>query len=152
MVHEFEHRPRGTERHVELRILPTQARRCHACPQQSARLVERIDVGALERIDRLLAIADGEHGALCVPRRLTGKELLGQRVCDAPLLRRGVLDFVQQQVIETAVQLVEHPGRARIDQQVGRAADQVIVIQQARCFLVPGVGIQHRRGERQERG
>ena len=31
--------------------------------------------------------------------------------------RRGVLHLVQQQVIEAAVQLVQHPGRAGIDQQ-----------------------------------
>ena len=71
---------------------------------------------------------------------------------DAPLLRRGVLHLVQQQVIEAAVQLVQHPGRAGIDQQVGGAPDQVVVVEQPGRFLVLRIGVQHRRGERHQRG
>ena len=37
---------------------------CTRVAQQLVRAVELVDVGALERIDRLLAVADGEHRAL----------------------------------------------------------------------------------------
>ena len=55
-------------------------------------------------------------------------------------------------MIYTAVQFVQYPGGARIDQQVRRAADQVVVIEQARGLLVRGVGVQHGRGEGHQRG
>ena len=79
--------------------------------------VEFRSIGALERIDRLLAVADREHRARAVARARAGEELLGQRMGDAPLLRGGVLHLVQQQMVQAAVQLVQHPGRTWIDQQ-----------------------------------
>ena len=51
------------------------------------------------------------------------------------MLRRGVLHLVQQQVVQAAVQLVQHPGRARIDQQRAGAVDQVVVVEQPGRFL-----------------
>ena len=151
-IHQLQHRLRGAERHVQRRVLPGLACRAHALAQQSVRLVEGIDIGALERIDRLLAVADGEHGAVHVAGRRAGEELRGQRVRDAPLLGRGVLHLVQQQVIEAAVQLVQHPGRAGIDQKVGGAPDQVVVVEQPGRILVLRVGLQHRLCERHQRG
>ena len=71
---------------------------------------------------------------------VAGEELLGQRVRDAPLRRRGVLHLVQQQVVEPAVQLVQHPGGAGIDQQARRPSDQVVVVEQARRLLVRRIG------------
>ena len=53
-----------------------------------------------------------------------------------PLRRRGVLHLVEQQVVEAAVELVEHPGGAGIDQQLRGAADQVVVVHQAAVLLV----------------
>ena len=44
-------------------------------------------------------------------RPLAGEELLGQRLDDRPLLGVGVLRLVDQDVVDAAVELVEHPGR-----------------------------------------
>ena len=38
-------------------------------------------------------------------------------------------------MIEAAVQLVQHPGRAGIAQQLAGAADQVVIVQQPGLFL-----------------
>ncbi len=93
-------------------------------------------IGALEGIDRLLLVADGEDGPLAVPRAGAGEELRGQGPDDVPLLRRSVLGLVDQHMIDAAVELVEHPGRVRpLLQQVARAADQVGEVEPARLLL-----------------
>ena len=69
---------------------------------------------------------------------------------DRPLRRGGVLHFIQQQVVETAVQLVEHPGGAGIDQQGGTAADQVFIVHQPGIGFAPRIGLQNRCGQRDQ--
>ena len=135
-VHQFQHRPRRAERHVELCLAPGLVRRTHPRGKHLVGAVEFLDVGALERVDRLLAVADGEHRAIRLARRFAGEELGAQRVRDAPLRRCGVLHLVQQQMIEPAIQLVQDPGGAGIDQKLRRPSDQVIVVEQARRLLV----------------
>ena len=84
-------------------------------------------------------------------RASAGEELLGQRVRDVPLARRGVLHLIQQQVIQAAVELVQHPGRARFTQQLVAAVDQVVVIELTGVLLARGIFRQHRRGEAHKR-
>ncbi len=54
-------------------------------------------------------------------------------------------------MIKPAVELVEHPGGAGIDQQVRGAADQVVVVELRRVVLALGVGVEHGSGERHQR-
>ena len=101
-------------RHRRAQIGERRAQPSSARLLNSARwLPERVGIGALEAEDRLLLVADREQRARTHPlaRALAGKELLRQLVDDAPLLRAGVLRFVDQDVVEPAVELVEHPGR-----------------------------------------
>jgi hypothetical protein len=42
-------------------------------------------------------------------RAFAGEEFFGQRVDHRPLIRRGVLGFVDQNVIQALIQLVERP-------------------------------------------
>ena len=72
---------------------------------------ERGGIGALEAEDRLLDVADGEDGAHVLARALAGEELLGERRHHPPLLGIGVLRLVDQDVVDAAVELVQHPGR-----------------------------------------
>ena len=117
---------------MERRLLPDFPGGPHLSAKQLAGAVELIGVGALKREDGLLAIADGEDGA----RRSGGgfpypgadEELGGQSLSDAPLFRRGVLDLVEQEMVEATIELVEHPGGARVHEQRSGAADQVVVV------------------------
>ncbi len=150
-IDQCQHRLGRAERHVQRHLTEFLVRCFHPPAQRCAGAIELVGVGALEGVDRLLAIAHREHRAVRLARAETGKKFLGQRVGDAPLCRRGVLHLVQQQVVDAAVELVQHPGGAGIDQQVRGAADQVVVVQQPGVALARGVGVQHRRGERHQR-
>src|SRR5262249_32939318 len=73
---------------------------------------ERFRVRSLEAEDRLLLVADREQG----PRSCTftcaaaGEEFLGELVYDLPLLGARVLRLVDENMVETAIELVENPG------------------------------------------
>ncbi len=68
---------------------------------------------------------------------MPGEELLGQRADDVPLHRARILRLVHQDVIETAVELVEHPfDSARRSQQARGLADQVVEVERG----LPGLG------------
>lgn len=70
-----------------------------------------VRVGALKAEDRLLHVANGEHGADRGACALAGKKFLGQGGYDGPLLGIGVLCLVDQNVIEPAIELEQHPRR-----------------------------------------
>ena len=150
-VHQRQHRGGGAERDVEAGVAPRLAGTLDPRAQQGAGAVELLRIRALEGVDRLLAVAHREHRAHRVRGARAGEELRGQRMRDLPLRGGGVLHLVQQQVVEPAIQLVQHPGGARIDQQVGGASDQVVVVDQPGRLLVPRIGLQHRGGERHQR-
>ena len=83
---------------------------------------EGVRVGALEAVDRLLGVADREDRARAFARAFADEELLGQGLDHLPLLRVGVLGLVDQDMVEAAVQLEQHPGgRAVALEQVARA-------------------------------
>ena len=67
---------------------------------------------ALEGEDRLLLVADREDGAVLGPCAGAGEELGAERRKNAPLRLRRVLGFVEQQVIEPIVELVQNPRGA----------------------------------------
>ena len=78
--------------------------------------------------------ADHEHVAHAglAADTCAGEELLGQRIDDGPLVGRGVLRLVHQDVVDPAVELVEHPGRGRaVAQQLAGLVDQVGEVERA---------------------
>jgi hypothetical protein len=96
---------------------------------------------ALEAIDRLLLIADGEdstlRSALDGTRIGARCELLRQRLYDLPLRRARILCLIDQDVIEAAVELVEYPRRGIATLQETRGAgDEIVVIERgARAYF-----------------
>src|SRR5476651_1865526 len=67
---------------------------------------------ALEREDRLLLVAHREDRALDeIARARAGGEFAYQPRDDLPLLGTGVLRFVDQHVIDAAIEFVMHPRR-----------------------------------------
>ena len=60
------------------------------------------------------------------------EKLILQRRDQIPLRRAGILAFVDQDVIEAAIELVEHPRRGlRALQQCLRMGDQIVEIERA---------------------
>ena len=91
---------------------------------------ENIGVGTLERIDRLLAIADHKHRArFWSMAAFAGKEFIRQCTDDFPLWRAGVLRLVNQQVLDAAVELVENPGGVgALLQQLAGLDDEIVEV------------------------
>ncbi len=83
---------------------------------------------------------------------LAGEELLGERGDDLPLLGVGVLRLVDQDVVEPAIELEQHPGRdAGPPQQVERLQHEIVVIEQPLQPLAPVIGVQQRVAEPDQR-
>ena len=81
-----------------------------ACARERlADVGEHVRRRALEAVDRLLLVADREQRARHLARAGAGEELLRQRADHLPLHRAGILRLVDQDVVEAAVELVEHP-------------------------------------------
>ena len=101
--------------------------------------------GTLEGIDRLLDVADDEKGpARTVPPYglASAREVVARQAPeDSPLVRRGVLRLVHEDVGQPLVQLVQHPGRhGRGPGQGDGPADQVAEVQLPRQGLLGLVG------------
>jgi hypothetical protein len=74
--------------------------------------VELRRIGALEAENGLLLVANREDRARfrVVARAFAREEFFRQLAHDVPLLGAGILRFVDQDVIEAAIELVEHPA------------------------------------------
>ncbi len=137
-------------------------------PRQLSELGEaRAHVGehlrrrALEAVDRLLFIADGEHGPDAVALAAAGEELARQRLDQLPLNGARVLRFVDQDMVDAAIELVKDPlGLAgnrcaeRSAEQVGGALYQILEVERGAARLGAGVAILHgvRQHEQRDRG
>src|SRR5262249_14369802 len=71
---------------------------------------------------------------------------------DSPLRGRRVLHLVEQKVIKTAIEFVEHPRGTGVHEQPVGTADQVIKVDERRAFFPGGVGAHDGGGERNEGG
>src|SRR5215471_20998717 len=91
---------------------------------------EGMRVGSLKAVDRLLCVTDSKNCAGAVARTFTGEKLFGERGHDLPLLGVGVLCFVDQYVVEPAVELKQYPGRdTGMAQQAKRPDNEIFVIE-----------------------
>ena len=111
-------------------------------------------IGALEAVDRLLGVADRENRAVALARHaaFAGEKLLGERRDDRPLVGVRVLRLVDQDVVEPAIELEQHPGRdAGAAQQLQRLQHEVVVIQRPVQPLAAVVGMQYGSAEPDQR-
>ena len=93
-------------------------------------LLEDIGVRPLEGIDRLLPVTHHEQGArLAAVTAFACEELARQRLHDLPLHGAGVLRLVDEQVLDAAVELEQHPGGIRLlVQEFRRPDDEVLEV------------------------
>ena len=100
---------------------------------------QRTGVGALEAEDRLLLVADRKEGARRGAGAFAREELFRQRRDHRPLRGAGVLRLVDQQVVEAAVELVEHPRcDACTGEQTAADGDLIAVVEHGiALFLGP---------------
>src|SRR5262249_20794661 len=83
----------------------------------------------LERENRLLLVAHRKDRATDGARAGAGEKFAGETADDFPLLGAGVLRFVDQDVVDTLVELVMHPSRPLLAEQRQRFFDQIVVIE-----------------------
>ena len=89
---------------------------------------KRRRIGALEAEDRLLRITDGEDGARCPATGFAAAEFLAEAGNDVPLIGARILCLVDQDVVDPAIEPVEHELRHPALQQFARQGDQVVII------------------------
>ena len=103
---------------------------------------------ALETVDRLFFVSDREHRARAIAflahaiftHAVARVKLADQLFDHAPLDRAGVLSFVNQDMVEPAVELVEDPGcGVRLIEQARGMRDEIVKIE--RGTLRFGAGI-----------
>ena len=131
------------ERGVEANGPPGLLGRFGAGLEMRPHKLSRRGVRSLKTEDRLFAVANGEN---CphdiVARPFAGKELVGNRADDLPLIGICILRFVDQNVVEPAVE--QHPGRHIVArEQVTGTIDQIVVVESADRRLGRFVGVKH---------
>ncbi len=121
-----------------------------------AKTVERIDKGArarpLKAEDRLLGVADDEQRPARAMRlfRLDLEIVLDDGLDQIPLRAIGVLRFVDEDMVDTLVELVADPlGDARRIEQCAGPADQIVEIGDAGEALGSGIGLRIGTASRQ---
>src|SRR5258706_12363531 len=102
-------------------------RALHLRFEKSALTAELGGIRALETEDRLLLVAHRKDRAWqrISAHAVTGEEFLRELADDLPLFGAGVLRLIDEDMVEPAIELVEHPGRRLAAlEQVQRAKDQ----------------------------
>ena len=95
-------------------------------------LVKAFGVSPLKRIDRLLFVAHRKDRARQITRTGTGQKLFRQGADHIPLVGARVLRFVNQHMVDTAVELVEHPRGHRVDfQHFAGAGNHVFIVKKS---------------------
>ena len=134
------HRAGGAEGFGQGQRFPRPPGSLRPAPELPVGSGERPRIGALETENRLFLVADGEQCARRGAGALAGKELLGQRRNHGPLRRARVLRLVDQQVVEAAIELVEHPGRNAFEgKQAAAKRDLIAIVEHGMTRLISPV-------------
>ena len=138
-VNQTKDRRRGAERKRKTCVLQSLAGLLEPAPELRLHAIKGIRVCPLKGIDRLFLVADHKNGALNISAgTFTGGELLRQFFHHIPLHRAGVLGLIHKDMIDAAVQTIEHPRRHRwIIQKVAGLDDKVVEIKPAPQLLAP---------------
>src|SRR5260370_1328106 len=72
-----------------------------------------------------------------------GGELRRQPLDDVPLPLAGVLRLVDQDVIQSEIELVVHPAGIHTGEQPEGLVDQVVIVEETAAILLGGVAVDH---------
>ncbi len=151
-VDRFQHGFCRAKRRVELDRPPQRATVDDAPREMIAHATEFLRIGVLEAEDRLLDVADGEDRACHVAAPLTGEELLGEADHHLPLLRARVLRLVDQDMVDSAVQLVQDPRCDSLPvEQLSGQQDQIVVVEARDRSFRLRIGVQQRVAQLEQR-
>ena len=141
-VHGAKNRVDGSEGNIQVHVRPSAAGAGDLSGQPIPYRGEIFRCGALETENRLLDVTNREHGAIRLTGPLAGKKFVDNRIDDGPLIRAGVLSLVDQDMIETAVELVEDPGRdTGTREKPPGIENQILVVEERPGPLFPLIGI-----------
>ena len=115
--------------------------------------VEFTRISPLKGIDRLFLIPNNKDRAqrICA-RTLARCEFLGQLPDHIPLRWARILRLVHQDMVDPAVDPIQHPSRdTLVRQQCARLANQIVKIQPPALMLVIGVSFQECRAKGRKR-
>src|SRR6056300_2101706 len=103
--------------------------------------VKSIGISPLERINRLLLVADHEQSSGYIgPCAFTAGESLHQAFDHVPLGGAGVLGLIDKDMINAPVKAEQYPlGHGRIGQKVTGAQDQIVKIEIAQGLFSAGI-------------
>ena len=134
------------ERHCRAGFL-RQEREAFAC------FSEFSGVGALERIDRLLFVTDREERPTRGTGADIGKEFAREAGDDVPLLGACVLSFIDEDVVQTAVELIKRPLHFAVvaGKEGPGLQDEIVEIERAAGTSRGGVVLQDSAGNSIER-
>ena len=115
----------------------------------AAHTIKLTRVRPLERIDRLLFVADNENSARnLVACSLSSGDFRGEPFNHIPLRWAGVLRFIDKNMIDATVEFIKHPLRHfGIGKQVARFQNEVIKIKPTACLFACLVSFEKRRSE-----
>ena len=147
LVHRRQHARHGPERGLQPDVVERLGAGLEPGGEAAPHLVELVRRGALEGEDRLLVVAHREEAALARAGAEAGGELARQVLQDAPLRFARVLRLVDEDVVDPAVELVQHPGRVRAVEEGAGALDQVVEVEHAVAHLTLVVPAQGEVGE-----
>ena len=128
--------------------MPGKRKRLGPLAESAADLAETGRVRPLETVNRLLLVTDGEERAQLVAPAGACEELRRQVFDNGPLRGIGVLRLVDQDMVDAAVDLVEHPGSGiGAGQEVLGLDDQVVIVERDIHELPPLVLRPHGVGD-----
>ena len=147
-IHRLHDSRRRAKRKVEPAVMEGLSDVTQALLELEPHAMEPCGICALEGEDRLLFVAHCEDRAdTILPRAMAHEEFLGKLLDDFPLLRARILRLVDQNVIDAAVELVLHPGRRLVRQEVNDLADEVVIVERAARALHLFVALDHGAGD-----
>ena len=129
------------------------ADRRHRLIEMLALLFKLARVGPLKGKNRLFFIAHGKQCAHRLMAVLAGEKLIGQSTNKPPLRRAGILRFIDQNMLQPAIDFEQHPLRRAMpaQQPIGRG-NQIVIIQHGARRFGGCIIIHQSGGKSQQRG
>ena len=130
-------------------IIPPPFGSLHLLFEVTLHVIEAGGICALEREDRLFLVTDGKYRAHDLAGAVPRQKFIGDPRHYIPLFGAGVLCFVHENMVDAAIEFVEHPGcHGACREQCARLRDQVVIVEQSTCPFLVLESIEDRDGNR----